>query len=92
MYIEQMVVIPADRRLHLDFDLPFEIPMGKARAALTLTLEKEQEHPAADKWVNPLLGLANAKGSTLTLERFMEMQREDIELENENDRRLWSSK
>jgi ribosomal protein L31E len=37
----------------------------------------------------PLRGRAKALGSRLTLERFMEMQREDIDLENEIDDRLW---
>ena len=31
MTITQMVDVPADRRLHLDFEFPFEIPAGKAR-------------------------------------------------------------
>ena len=43
----------------------------------------------AGEWQNPLLGLAKAKGATLTLDRFMEMQREENARENENDRRLW---
>jgi hypothetical protein len=42
-----------------------------------------------EKWTNPLLGLA--KDSGLTVERFMEMQREDIELENELDKRRWGN-
>jgi len=47
---------------------------------------------ASGKWVNPLFGLAKAKGATLTLDRFMELQQEDIERENENDQRLWDKK
>ena len=58
------------------------------RKNLTLTYEEEQERPAASDWVNPLLGMAKAKGATLTLERFLEMQQEEIKHENENDRRL----
>ena len=90
MTIEQTVEIPADRRLILDIKVPFEIPAGKARAILTLTCEKEPV--AANKWVNPLLGLAKSKGAKLTLERFIEMKQEEIERENENDRRLWGDK
>ena len=41
------------------------------------------------EWVNPLLGLGSAMGSTLTLERFREMQQEEIVREIENDNRLW---
>jgi hypothetical protein len=43
----------------------------------------------AEKWVNPLRGRAKALGASLTLDRFMEMQREDLEHENEIDHRLW---
>jgi hypothetical protein len=35
MTIEQIVDIPADRRLHLDFEVPLEIPAGKARLTVT---------------------------------------------------------
>jgi len=41
------------------------------------------------EWVNPLFGLGKAMGSTLTLDRFMEMQNEEIAREIENDQRLW---
>ena len=44
------------------------------------------------KWVNPLFGLGKKLGVTLTLDRFMEMQREEVERENENDKRLWGKK
>jgi hypothetical protein len=91
MTIEQTVTIPADRHLHLDFEIPPQIPVGRARAALTLILEKEQTQSVAGKWVNPLLGLAKAKGAKLTLERFLEIQQEEIECENKNDKRLWAN-
>jgi len=90
MTIEQTVTIPADHRLHLDFEIPPQLPAGRARAALTLIYEEGQTRFAAEKWVNPLLGLAKTKGAKLTLDRFLEIQQEDIEQENENDRRLWS--
>jgi hypothetical protein len=88
MTIEQIVTIPTDHLLHLDFVVPPQLPAGKARAALTLIYEEEQERLAAENWVNPLLGLAKAKGAKLTLEHFLEMQQDEIERENENDRRL----
>ena len=81
MTIEQTITIPANHRLHLDFEIPLEIPAGKARAALTLISEKEEALPVKDKWLNPLLGLAKVKGAKLTLERFMETQQQEIELE-----------
>ena len=82
MSVTQTVDIPPSRRLTID--VPREVPAGKT----ILTFP-----PVADgKWVNPLLGLAKAKGAKLTLERFREMQQEEIEQENENDRRLWGDK
>ena len=88
MTIEQTVEISADRRVCLDFKVPWEIPVGKARATLTLICEEEQKQAAGGKWFNPLLGLAKTKGAKLTLERFVEMQQEEIERENENDWRF----
>ena len=44
------------------------------------------------EWRNPLYGLARKKGATLTLDRFMEMQREEKTCENENDQRLRDKK
>jgi hypothetical protein len=49
-------------------------------------IEHKQE---TREWVNPLLGLGKIMGSTLTLERFREMQQKEVEQENENDQRLW---
>jgi len=91
MTIEQIVTIPADRHLHLEFEVPPEIPVGKVRAALTLICEINPIRQAADGWVNPLLGLAKAKGAKLTLERFIDMQQAEIEQEIENDRRIWTN-
>ena len=39
MTIEQIVDIPADRRLHLNFEVPLEIPAGKARLTVTPLVE-----------------------------------------------------
>jgi len=47
---------------------------------------------ASDKWINPLLGLGKTIGASLTLDRFMELQQEEIEREDENDQRLWGNK
>ena len=87
MTIEQTIDITEDHYLHLA--LPFELPVGRAKVELTVTPEPVRTN-TADVWVNPLRGRAKALGSRLTLERFMEMQREDIELENEADERLWN--
>jgi hypothetical protein len=40
MTIEQTVEIPSNHRLVLD--LPFELPVGKAKVAVTVTTEKTQ--------------------------------------------------
>ena len=41
MTIEQMIEIPANRRIILD--LPLELPVGKAKVELTITPETELE-------------------------------------------------
>jgi hypothetical protein len=68
MIMEQTVEIPTNRRLVLN--LPGQIPVGKAKVALTLVFETETTEAAPKKWVNPLLGLA--KDSNLTVERFIQ--------------------
>ena len=83
MSVTQTVEIPASHRLIID--VPREIPAGRAVLTFTPTPVRRSPH---DKWVNPLLGLAKTKGAKLTLERFVEMQQEEIERENENDRRF----
>jgi hypothetical protein len=45
----------------------------------------EGRQPPDGEWVNPLLGIA--ADSDLTVERFIEMQEEEIDLENEYDER-----
>jgi hypothetical protein len=77
MTIEQIVEIPATRRLVLD--LPPEIPAGRAKAALTLTFEAPPSRHKAKSFRGIL------KGRGISLDRFMEMQREDKVLEDETD-------
>jgi hypothetical protein len=85
MTIQQTVEIPASHRLTIE--VPQEVPAGKA--SILLFFDNSDTSSAAgktpEKWANPLLGLA--KDSKLTVKRFMEMQREDIALENELDKR-----
>jgi hypothetical protein len=87
LIIEQTVDITEDHYLHLA--LPLELPVGRAKVEVIVTPEPARAK-TAEEWVNPLRGRAKALGSKLTLERFMEMQREDIDLENELDDRLWN--
>ena len=79
MTIEQTVEIPASRRIFLD--LPEELPVGKAKVTITPQIEKPSAivYDAATK----LRGLAKKMGSTLTVERFLEMRQEDLRLEEE---------
>jgi hypothetical protein len=79
MTIEQTVEIPANRRIF--FDLPLEFPVGKAKVEVKVTPDRELK--TTETWVNPLRGRAKTLGSKLTLEQFMEMQREDIDLEGD---------
>jgi hypothetical protein len=84
MSVTKIVEIPASRRLTID--IPPEVPLG--RTLLTFTPEAEDQKTTTGAWVNPLKGLC--KGSKLTLERFRERQRKDLELEEELNRRLQS--
>ncbi|MDR3147280.1 MAG: hypothetical protein LBU00_02750 [Treponema sp.] len=77
MTIEQTVEIPASRRLVLD--LPPEIPVGRAKAALTLTFETP---PHRDR-IKSFRGILKGRG--ISLDRFMETQREDKALEDQTD-------
>jgi hypothetical protein len=43
MTIEQTVEIPVSRKIHLDFEVPFSLPLGKARVELTVIPEKQPE-------------------------------------------------
>jgi hypothetical protein len=85
MTIQQTVEIPASHRLTID--VPKEVPAGKASILLFFDNSDSASATgkAPEKWANPLLGLA--KDSELTVERFMEMQREDLAFETELDKR-----
>jgi hypothetical protein len=79
MTIEQTVEIPADHRLV--FEIPPNIPEGRARAALTLTFETAVPR---DK-VKSFRGILKGRG--ISFDRFMEMRREDKALEDETDKK-----
>jgi hypothetical protein len=75
MTIEQTVEIPADRRVHLDFEVPFEIPAGKARVSVT-PLEE------ATKTDIPLLSLRGSCKGLDTMEAYFARKRADRTLED----------
>ena len=88
MTIEQIVEIPADRRVFLD--LPPELPVGKAK----ITVTPQPEKPAATIYdaVTKLRGLAKEMGSSLTVEQFIEMRQEDLRIEEKKYDRLFQKK
>jgi hypothetical protein len=88
MTIEQTVEIPASRQIFLD--LPFELPVGKAKITITSPMER----PAGNvhEEIIKLRGLAKKMGSTLTVERFLEMRQEDLSLEEAKYRRFFQEK
>jgi hypothetical protein len=94
MTIEQTVEIPASRKIHLDFEVPLSLPVGKAKVALTVT----PDEPLADGEATPrrlshreaierCRGVA--KGSLFSSERLFENRRQDRELEEEQYRQLF---
>jgi hypothetical protein len=92
MTLQQTIDIPADRRVY--FDLPRDIPVGAAKVEFTIIPFRAPRFEAApqaveEEWVNPLLGLC--EDSSLTVDRFLEMKREEIALEEANEARLWGN-
>jgi len=88
MTIEQTVEIPANYRIFLN--LPPELPVGKAK----ITITPQPEKPAANIYdtVTKLRGLAKEMGSSLTVEGFLEMRKEDLRLEEAKYRKLFQKK
>jgi len=85
MTIEQTIEVPASHRVFLD--LPLELPVGKAR----ITITPQAEKPAANAYgtIENLRGLAKKMGSTLTVDNFLEMRREDLLLEEAKYQNFW---
>ena len=88
MTITQTVEIPANRRLIID--VPLEVPTGSVIITFTPAKKENLKEHKTQEWINPLFGIAKSKGATLTLNRFMELQQEELSLENKNDQRLWN--
>jgi len=88
MTIEQTIEVPVNHRISLD--LPLEMPVGKA----TITITSKAEKPAASAYgsLENLRGLAKKMGSTLSVDDFLEMRREDLRLEEEKFQRLFNGK
>jgi hypothetical protein len=88
MTIEQTVDIPADHRLFLK--LPVSIPAGKAKVTIVPFAEAPAK-PTLNPYeaIEQAAGFAKKLGSTLTVEKFLAMQREDLEMEEAEHRRLF---
>ena len=77
-----------DRKPSIKFPFPQELPAGKFKIELTVT-------PAAEPSTNPYeaieqaAGFAKKLGSTLTVDRFLEMKHEEIEVEEAEYQRLF---
>jgi len=79
MMIEQTVIIPADHLLHLDFEVPSQIPAGTtARLELFWSPRKEASN-SLDATLEKIWALC--KDSSVTVDSFLEMRRRDKELE-----------
>jgi hypothetical protein len=88
MTIEQTVTIPADHRLHLDFEVPSQIPAGAtARLELFWSPQKETSNNL-DATLEKLRTLC--KDSSITVESFLEMRRQDAEVEERQSRQLFN--
>jgi len=92
MTITQTVEIPADRRVHLDFEVPSEVPTGRTSIILQFpipTPKKEKNKTVAE--VHASLERVRAilrDAPVLSNESFEEMRRQDFELEQAKHRRL----
>jgi hypothetical protein len=79
MTVTQTVEIPADRRLHLDFEFPLEIPVGKARVTITPVEETPQKYSS-------LLSMRGSCEGLDTMEAYFERKRAEKALEDLKDR------
>jgi len=87
LLIEQTVIIPADHHLHLDFEVPSDIPAGStARLELFWSPYKEAVNNL-DVTLEKIWKLC--EDSSLTVDSFLEMRRRDKELEESQYRRFF---
>jgi len=84
MSITQTIEIPANRRVHLDFDVPLDIPIGKAQIFVTPLAETPRTHTS-------LLSLRGSCKRLDTMEAYFERKRAEKKLENRNDRQETSN-
>ncbi|MDR1839830.1 MAG: hypothetical protein LBQ93_09660 [Treponema sp.] len=88
MTIEQTVTIPADHRVHLDFEIPQEIPAGTTAHFEFHWFPEKEAANSLDTVLGKIWELC--KDSSLTVDSFLEMRRQDKELEENKYRRFFS--
>jgi len=75
MTITQTVEIPENRRLHLDFDIPREIPTGKAQVEFKVIPFIKKGEPS--KIVQPLVSLMGVDKGIDTMDAYFTRKRAD---------------
>jgi hypothetical protein len=84
MTITQTVDIPADRRVHLDFEFPSEVPTGKVQISITPVEETPKNN-------NALLSLRGSCKGLDTMEAYFERKRAEKEMEDRKDRQRYGN-
>jgi hypothetical protein len=91
MTIERTVEIQSDRRLVLD--LPLELPVGRARVAITVTPERnetpEERRQRSREAIERCRGLGKRLGSKVTSDDVIAGHREDLAREDAKYQRLY---
>ena len=92
MTITQTVEIPADRRVHFDFEVPLEIPTG-AIARFELVWSPKIEEAARKAEIEASLEKVQAllKDSPISVDSFIEERRMDDKLLEEKYKQLATS-
>ena len=92
MTLTQTVEIPANRRVHLDFEIPQEVPTG-AIARLELVWSPEIEKAARKSEIEASLEKVQAllKDSPISVDSFLEERRRDDKLLEEKYKQLAAS-
>jgi hypothetical protein len=86
MPLTQTVEIPENRRIHLDFEAPVEIPTGST-ARFDIIWFPQKKKSDLDAVIKELQELC--KDSNISVDSFREERRRDLELEESKYRRLY---
>ena len=86
MTITQTVEIPADRRITLE--VPSQIPAGETARFEVIWFPQEKVNNSLDTALEKIWGLC--KDSSITVDSFLEMRRQDKELEENQYRKFFA--